>query len=151
MVVAPPVALNLTVPLLCIKVALVNAAFPSISRTAEVEVKAVPAKVKFPPIVIFAEPPVKIPEEKEALLTVENVFAPCEIVPVYPFTVIFKTLTGTSIAQFHRCAALLNVTASAAPGTLAPPAPPETVDQLAVLFQFEGAAATQKRLAAAAS
>ena len=46
---------------------------------------------------------------------------------------------------------LLNVTASPAPGTPAPPAPPETVDQLAALFQFEGAAATQKRLAAVAS
>ena len=43
---------------------------------------------------------------------------------------------------------LLNVTASPATGTLKPPAPPETFDQLAVLFQLDGAAETQKRLAA---
>ena len=43
---------------------------------------------------------------------------------------------------------LSKVTASAIPGTLNPPAPPETFDQLAALFQLEGPAETQKRAAA---
>jgi hypothetical protein len=46
--------------------------------------------------------------------------------------------------------ALVNVTLSPAPGTLKPPAPPETFDQLAVLFQLEATEETQKRFAAVA-
>jgi hypothetical protein len=40
---------------------------------------------------------------------------------------------------------------SAKPGTLAPPAPPEVVDQLALVFQLLAEAATQYRFAACAS
>jgi len=40
------------------------------------------------------------------------------------------------------------VTASKAPGTLNPPAPPDTFDQFAVLFQFPEAVALQNLLAA---
>ena len=39
----------------------------------------------------------------------------------------------------------LKIAKSAGPGTEAPPAPPEVADQLAGLFQFEPAGATQKR------
>ncbi len=39
--------------------------------------------------------------------------------------------------------ALLKYALSEDPGTLAPPAPPEEVDQLAVLFQLEVVDATQ--------
>jgi hypothetical protein len=56
-------------------------------------------------------------------------------------------LTVTSIVQLPRLT-LLKLTASPATGTLNPPAPPETFDQLAVLFQLDGVADTQKRLAA---
>jgi hypothetical protein len=68
--------------------------------------------------------------------------------PVYPAViVILETLTGMSIVQLPN-PRLLNVTRSATPGTLKPPAPPETFDQLAILLQLEGAAALQKRFAA---
>jgi hypothetical protein len=39
------------------------------------------------------------------------------------------------------------MTSSADPGTLKPPVPPDTFDQLAVLFQLDVRAATQKRAA----
>jgi hypothetical protein len=58
-------------------------------------------------------------------------------------------LTAASIVQLP-APLLSNVTTSAAPGTLAPGAPPETFDQLATLFQLDAAAAIQKRLAALA-
>ncbi len=41
----------------------------------------------------------------------------------------------------------LNMRLSATPGTLKPPAPPETFDQLAALFQFDAAFAIQYRAA----
>lgn len=41
----------------------------------------------------------------------------------------------------------LNMTRSATPGTDAPPAPPEVVDQFSVLFQFPGTVPTQYRWA----
>ena len=63
-------------------------------------------------------------------------------VPVYPFMVIPATVAATSKVQLPRPSAL-NVTKSLAPGTEAPPAPPELADQFAVLFQFEGAAEIQ--------
>jgi hypothetical protein len=44
----------------------------------------------------------------------------------------------------------LKIAASPKPGTLKPPGPPETFDQLAGLLQLDGIADTQKRLAAEA-
>ena len=57
--------------------------------------------------------------------------------------------TAELIVQFPR-PWLLNVTLSFVPGTLKPPAPPETFDQLAGLFQLDDELAIQKRFAAEA-
>lgn len=84
------------------------------------------------------------------IVPVAKVFAPVVvrlkplmlIIPVYPLTVIPATFAAISSVQFPKPNAL-KVTRSLAPGTDAPPAPPELADQLAVLFQFDGAAEIQ--------
>ena len=141
------VQLNLSVPLLCRKVPLLKATLSLNSRMAEVEVKLVPDRVNAPVMVIFAEPPEKIPPLNVAVVDVAIVFIPWLMVPVYPAaTVKLLTLTVASTVQLPR-PLLSKFTSSAATGTLDPPIPPELADQLAVLFQFDALVATQKRAA----
>lgn len=66
------------------------------------------------------------------------------IVPVYPLTVNPATVGAISRLQVPKPLALKTAT-SVAPGTDAPPGPPEEVDQLAVLFQFDDDEAIQNR------
>jgi len=73
--------LNLTVPLLCVKLAEVNAASPLSSSMADVEVKVVPDRVNVPTMVTLAEPPINEPPEKVAAPPIEIVLAFCDIVP----------------------------------------------------------------------
>ncbi len=88
------------------------------------------------------------------IVPVVKVFAPVVVkskllkstMPVYPLMVRPAIVTGTSMVQFPFRAAL-KVTTSVAPGTEKPPAPPETFDQLAGLFQLEAEDPTQNRWA----
>jgi hypothetical protein len=66
------------------------------------------------------------------------------IVPVYPLIDILPIVGAISSVQFP-VPPLLNIAATPDTGTEAPPAPPDVVDQFAVLFQFDAVAATQYR------
>jgi hypothetical protein len=77
-----PVAFSRTVPLLWAKLPLVNAPLDCSSRTPEVDVMAVPDKVNMPPMMMFAEPPVKVPPLNVAAPVTVMEFVPCEIAPV---------------------------------------------------------------------
>jgi hypothetical protein len=147
-IVCTPAKFNRTDPLLCVNMPLVKATvLLSISRIAEVDVNAVPDNVKAPPIVMLAVPPVNVPPEKLAALTVVMEFVAWLMIPVYKAaTVILLIDTGISIEQLPK-PPLSKLTSSPTPGTEAPLAPPETADQLAILFQLEETAATQNRAA----
>src|SRR5450755_1095320 len=140
--------LNFTVPLLCKKVPLVKAALSLSSRIPEVDVSAVPDKVKAPPTVMLEVPPVKVPPDMVAVPVRTMVLVFCEMVPVYPAPMLMLiTVTAISPLQLPSPFPSKKI-ASATPGTDAPGAPPEVADQPAALLQFSAPALTQKRLAA---
>ena len=89
---------------------------------------------------MFALPPQKVPPLKTALeVPTVSAKAPCVKVPEYP-AFIWSPATEGAISKVQLpllAAAPSKIAISAAPGTDAPPAPPDVVDQLAVLFQFE--------------
>jgi hypothetical protein len=116
---------------------------------ADVDVNAAPDKVKVPPTVIFAVPPVKAPPPNAALFPKTRAFPPWMIVPLYvEFTVILLSVTGMSIVQFPT-PPLSKLALSEVPGTEAPGVPPDELAQLLVLFQLDEVPATQKRVTAA--
>src|SRR5277367_978391 len=123
------------------KPAVVNAAVaPSTSRIPLVDVNAVPLRVKVVPMVILAVPPVNVPLEKLAALTVVMAFPPWLIVPEYGVvTVILFTEAAISIVQLPKPLPS-KLTSSPTPGTDTPPTPPDVADQFAVLLQFADAA-----------
>ena len=126
----------------------VKLAFPVIEILPVPPVNTPPVKVEFPPTVILPEPPMIVPAAILTLLTVDTILTPWKIVPVYPALMVkLNTVPGASRVQFPT-RTLLKITASASPGTVNPPAPPETLDQLAGLFQLDAIADTQNRLAA---
>ena len=87
-----------------------------------------------------------VPEENPQFEVPEVVrlFPFRSMVPVYPLTVIPAIVGTTSMTQFPlRPPVPSKITKSDEPGTDAPPAPPEVVDQLAVLLQLAVAAAIQ--------
>ena len=168
--VVDPVFVNVVVPLNVLRLLLV----PLSNRVAALMV-TVPLKVEPPPKVSVPAVPLMLAETivplKVAELVVVNVrdaeapvllmvpvvkvravvevmvkaFPFRSIVPVYPLTVILLMVGAISRLQLPRPLPL-KITALALPGTDAPPAPPEVVDQLAVLFQFDAEVAIQYRL-----
>jgi hypothetical protein len=98
---------------------------------AEVEVKVPPLKAKVPFTSILALPPWNVPAAKEAFwvpIVIVRVF--WSIVTAFPLAscippmLIFPTRVQVPVPELR-----LNMAISAVPGTVAPPPPPDEVDQ----------------------
>jgi hypothetical protein len=108
-------------------------------KVAELEVAN--ARDAEAPVLVMV-PVVKVRADVEVMV---KVFPFRSIVPVYPLTVMLLMVGAISRLQLPKPLPL-KITALALLGTDAPPAPPEVVDQLAVLFQFDAEVAIQYRL-----